>query len=384
MVYVHSVVAAALMLRLSPAQSQSPKQWIAGNLSLTAQKIEIDLLNETLAATGACRLVKGQDVVLTANSITGKMQGNEDIGEVKARDQVKIVYKHRDEKGALMDVVGESSSASWQSGDKEAISLVGSARLEVQGSEPATLTADKIDVDLQGSAFSASGSCRLEARDGEITGNQMDGTIGSQGADKLTTTGNARIVYTLKDSGEGSRKLRGASSRIVWVAGKGTKGKVLLDGNAEVTLPQEGGSIELGAPMADISLDSNSFVATGGCRLRMQSGVMTGSRMEGKLTAGDQFELHTTGKVAVNTEIASGKGPARKVVAIGDRSVYRSADDSLVIDGNASLKVSGEGSEGANIRGDKIHINLRTKKVIIETDDPANPTQLDFRKGEGK
>ncbi|PIX45261.1 MAG: hypothetical protein COZ56_02175, partial [Armatimonadetes bacterium CG_4_8_14_3_um_filter_58_9] len=182
----------------------------------------------------------------------------------------------------------------------------------------------------------------------------------------------------------GSRKLRGASSRIVWVAGKGTKGKVLLDGNAEVTLPQEGGSIELGAPMADISLDSNSFVATGGCRLRMQSGVMTGSRMEGKLTAGDQFELHTTGKVAVNTEIASGKGPARKVVAIGDRSVYRSADDSLVIDGNASLKVSGEGSEGANIRGDKIHINLRTKKVIIETDDPANPTQLDFRKGEGK
>jgi len=171
------------------------------------------------------------------------------------------------------------------------------------------------------------------------------------------------------------------SERLVWEGQADKKGTLLLEGNVQLSLPREAQPTELSARRVSIDLEANSFLATDDCRLAMESAVMTGNRMEGKLMEGEQFELFTLGNVVIKTDIASAKGEKRKVVATGEKSTYHSVDQSLTLSGNPLLKVLGEGSEGADVRGERIVVNLKSKKVTVETDDPGNPTQLDFRGG---
>jgi len=363
------------------AFAQTTKQWKGRDISLSARKIEIDLLKETIVATGNCRLEQGSDLILTAGTISAKMTGRDELGQVEARDEVKIVHRRRDEQGKSVEIEGQSAKAVWESGEREIIRLLERAQLQAKGSETATLSAEQIEVDLTQSAFTASGACRLAGKSGDITGERMAGTMSAQGPQRLTTTGNARIAYLLSDSRGGTQKLNGMSERLVWEGQADKKGTLLLEGNVQLSLPREAQPTELSARRVSIDLEANSFLATDDCRLAMESAVMTGNRMEGKLMEGEQFELFTLGNVVIKTDIASAKGEKRKVVATGEKSTYHSVDQSLTLSGNPLLKVLGEGSEGADVRGERIVVNLKSKKVTVETDDPGNPTQLDFRGG---
>lgn len=252
------------------AMSQAPKKWVGKNAALTAKTIQIDLMKNTLEATGNCKLVS-DEVVVTSAKMTGSM-GNNDLAELHATGGVGLRYAAASGKGSKQTVEGSCGEATWRSGQDKFV-LTGDAHLKIAGGEePVDLSANRIEVNINDNSFVASGDCKLVTPTAEMTGNEMTGKMGAEGQSELRTTGDVKVTTTYQD-------------------------------------PK------------------------------------------------DQT--------------------AKKVTATGKQSIYRSSDQLLVITGDAALNVANEQIKGAQVTGDKITINLKSRKISVDTDDPEkNPTRL--------
>ncbi|MBI3921519.1 MAG: hypothetical protein HY318_08895 [Armatimonadetes bacterium] len=365
---------------------QAPKKLVSGKTTVTAKTIEIDMEENTLLATGNCKLQSGEELRITSDSMKGSLIENE-ITTLKAIASVKLSYSTVNDKGEKRDLEGSCNEASWQS-DREDLALEGAVQMVVSGGqETANLKADRVVVNTGSNSFVATGDCSLDTAQGRMTGSRMEGKLAAGDQAELTTTGDVEVTYTSPDSKGGNQPVTGTCSKSVWLTEGDRKNSMVLTGEVHLKIPAEEKATALEASKVEINLRDRTFAAFEKCKLTTEGTEMSGDRMSGDFNSGDQQQLKTEGNVRVTTRYTETKTQRKKdIVATGRRSLYDKARDLLTIAGDATIAVSevNDKIKGARVNGDTVTINLKNKKITIDSDTLDKPTQLQIEGGQDR